>query len=246
MAAEPYIIPNWPAPASVRAYSTTREGGVSHDPYSSFNMGLHVGDDPKDVQANRSHLKKIIHLSTEPYWLSQVHGTVVLSLNQSETASLPADGSVTSVRNKACVVMTADCLPVLLCDQRGTCVAALHAGWRGLLSGILEEGVQAMAVAPTDVMAWLGPAISVDAYEVGNEVRQAFVEKDSRAEAGFRPSERSGHWYMDLYFLARQRLQAAGVHSIYGGDLCTYQDERFFSYRRDGVTGRMASLIWLI
>jgi len=246
MSIKSYIVPVWPAPASVRAYSTTREGGFSHGPYSSFNLGMHVGDEPIDVQKNRAHLKKIIHLNTEPYWLSQVHGTVVLSLDKIEEATLPADGSMTSLPNKACTVMTADCLPVLLCDQRGTCVAALHAGWRGLLSGILEEGVQAMPAASTDLMAWLGPAISQEFYEVGNEVREAFVEKDPRAESGFRASEKPGHWYMDMFLLARQRLQAAGVHAIYGGDFCTYRDERFFSYRRDGVTGRMATLIWLV
>jgi hypothetical protein len=246
MPRESYIVPTWPAPASVRAYSTTRLGGVSQGPYSGFNLGLHVGDDAHAVEANRSHLKKMLDLTNEPAWLSQVHGVNVLSLDGSDSNTILADGSVASKPNKICTIMTADCLPVLLCDQRGSCVAALHAGWRGLAAGILEEGVRAMSAIPADLMAWLGPAISSGKYEVGNEVREAFLNKDPNAEKGFKASEKSGHWYLDLNFIARQRLQAVGVHVIYGGDICTYKDDRFFSYRRDGVTGRMASLISLV
>lgn len=242
-----FLIPKWPIPANVRAYTTTRIGGVSKGAYESFNLGPYVQDDETHVTTNRQYLKKILQLPAEPVWLKQIHSTQVIHLNETFNNQLiEADGSWTQQSGKVCVVTTADCLPVLLCDQKGTCVSALHAGWRGLMNGILEEGVKALSVPPREVLAWLGPAISAEVYEVGEEVRQAFLQEDKKSEQAFRPSERAEHWYMDIYLLARQRLQAAGVSAIFGGEHCTYREaDKFYSYRRDKVTGRMASLIWL-
>lgn len=242
------IVPDWTAPINVKAYSTTRLGGFSSAPYDSFNLGDHVGDDPACVHKNRTHLKKIISLPAEPLWLTQVHRTDILNLDQHDNASFTADGSMTTQSGKICTIMTADCLPVLLCDRNGTCVAALHAGWKGLAAGILQKGVEMLPAEPNELMAWLGPCISAYHYEVGDEVRQAFANKEMMAQQGFRPSEKQGHWYMDMYVLARLFLEGAGLNrnSIYGGGFCTFKDsERFYSYRRDGKTGRMASLICL-
>ena len=244
-----YITPNWPAPSNIHAYVTTRKGGQSTGDYNSFNLAIHVGDDNTVVTNNRDHLQKILQLSAEPYWLTQVHGTRVLALDEIDTKKInkpDADGSWTSQPNKICVVMSADCLPVLLCDQKGSCVSALHAGWRGLASVILEIGVKSLPVHSSQLIAWLGPAISIDAYEIGAEVREKFLKVDATAENAFRASDRAGHWYVDLYEIARQRLQSVGVTQIYGGEYCTHRDkELFYSYRRDGKTGRMASLIYL-
>lgn len=238
-----FITPDWPAPANVRALITTRQGGISALPYASFNLGDHVGDDPQSVAQNRADLTAC--LPAEPAWLAQVHGTVVL--DAANVIGAPqADASVARLPGVVSVVMTADCLPVLLCDRAGTVVAAAHAGWRGLLDGVLERTVEAMAPA-SGLMAYLGPAIGPTAFEVGDEVRRAFVAHSAQAAAAFRPGANAGKWLADLYLLARQRLQLAGVDAVYGGQDCTYSDaERFFSYRRDGVTGRMASLIWLV
>jgi hypothetical protein len=238
-----WIVPDWPAPAGVRALSTTRAGGVSVAPYDSLNLGTHVGDDPANVAANRAQVRRLV--PSEPAWLNQVHGTAVV--DAASVAGVPdADASVSRTPGAVCVVMTADCLPVLLCDRAGTVVGAAHAGWRGLHGGVIEATVTAMQVAPADVIAWLGPAIGPTAFEVGDEVRAAFVATDAIADAAFKPAGQPGKWLADIYLLARQRLAALGVTAVYGGDCCTVSESRrFFSYRRDGVTGRMASLVWL-
>ncbi|WP_153161436.1 peptidoglycan editing factor PgeF [Zoogloea sp. 1C4] len=238
-----WIVPDWPAPAGVRALSTTRAGGVSVAPYDSLNLGTHVGDDPANVAANRAQVRRIV--PSEPAWLNQVHGTAVV--DAAAVDGVPdADASVSRTPGAVCVVMTADCLPVLLCDRAGSVVGAAHAGWRGLHGGVIEATVAAMQVAPADVIAWLGPAIGPTAFEVGDEVRAAFVATDAIADAAFKPAGQPGKWLADIYLLARQRLAALGVTAVYGGDCCTVSESRrFFSYRRDGVTGRMASLVWL-
>jgi polyphenol oxidase len=221
---------------------TTRKGGISGAPYGSLNFGDHVGDAPLAVAHNRMLLSTL--LPSEPVWLEQVHGTVVA--NADMAGCLPqADACVARHRDAVCVVMTADCLPVLLCDQQGSVVGAVHAGWKGLAAGVIEATVQAMGVSPQDLMAWLGPAISQNVFEVGDEVRAIFIATQPQASSAF-ISGRSGKWFADIYTLARLRLNALGIAKIFGGDYCTYSDsERFFSYRRDGVTGRMGTFIWL-
>ncbi len=239
--AECYV-PDWAVPANVRALQTTRNGGVSQAPWASFNLGDHVGDEPAEVAANRAAL--CAHLPAEPRWLTQVHGTVAVDADQRPEIR-EADAAFARQPGSVCVVMTADCLPVLLCDRQGTVVAAAHAGWRGLLAGVLESTVAAMNVQPGDLLAWLGPAIGPRCFEVGDEVRNAFVAESPAADLAF-VSQQPGKWLCDIYLLARQRLQGMGVAAISGGGSCTVSDgERYFSYRRDGVTGRMASLIWL-
>ncbi len=239
-----WIVPDWPTPARVRALSTTRAGGVSAAPYASLNLGTHVGDDPACVAANRARVRSL--LPAEPCWLNQVHGTAVV--DAATAAGVPAaDAAVSRTPGAVCVVMTADCLPVLLCDRAGTVVGAAHAGWRGLHGGVIEACVAAMRVAPSEIMAWLGPAIGPQAFEVGDEVRAAFVAADPGADAAFRPAGVPGKWLADIYLLARRRLAALGVTAIHGGEGCTVAEPaRFFSFRRDGATGRMASLIWLV
>lgn len=233
---------DWPAAARVRTLVTTRQGGVSAAPYASLNLGTHVGDDPQLVAENRALLRQ--QLPAEPAWLSQTHSTLVLEASQ-VSAAPEADASFTRQDNTVCVVMTADCLPVLLCDRQGSVVAAAHAGWRGLCDGILEASIDSMQTDPAELMAWMGPAIGPDAFEVGAEVRAAFMAHDPASDAAFSPIG-DDKYLADIYLLARQRLQAAGVSAIYGGGRCTViERDRFFSYRRDGRTGRMASLIWL-
>ncbi|MFZ5525007.1 MAG: peptidoglycan editing factor PgeF [Pseudomonadota bacterium] len=236
------IIPNWPAPANVKALQTTRVGGVSGAPYDSLNLGDHVGDAPVTVARNRMLLNTL--LPSEPVWLQQVHGTVVA--NADMASCLPqADACVARHRAAVCVVMTADCLPVLLCDTRGSVVGAAHAGWKGMAAGVIEATVRAMEAAPQNLIAWLGPAISQQAFEVGDEVRALFADADPQATAAFVPGQ-PGKWLADIYTLARLRLNALGITRIYGGNYCTYRErERFFSYRRDGGTGRMGTFIWL-
>lgn len=259
--AQPPVLlhPDWPAPASVRAVSTTRVGGFSDGPYAGFNLADHVGDALQKVAANRRQLLDAAKLPNSPAWLQQVHRDRVVDIgtaepgagagagaeSASDAASYPAaDGSVSSVAGRVCAVLTADCLPVLLCNRRGDRVAALHAGWRGLADGVLEAGVQAIGCPAEDLLAWLGPAIGPTCFEVGAEVLEAFVSADPSAERAFRPN--GDRWLADLPRLARQRLGRVGVGLIYGGHWCTYLDaDRFFSYRRDGRTGRQASLIWI-
>lgn len=242
---ESWLLPDWPAPVNVRACVTTRLGGVSLPPYDSLNLADHVGDDPHAVAENRRLLKSGLALPDEPRWLRQVHGIAVPAADGIQSDCCEADASFTQVPGIVCAVLTADCLPVLFCDRDGTAVAAAHAGWRGLRAGILEQTAGKLGIAGERLMAWLGPAIGPDAFEVGPEVREAFIDHDGRAEQAFRPGE-GDRWFADIYQLARQRLQQCGVTAVYGGDFCTYHDTgRFYSYRRDGVTGRMASLIWL-
>ncbi|MCG8994080.1 peptidoglycan editing factor PgeF [Laribacter hongkongensis] len=234
----------WPAPARVRTLVTTRDGGVSLAPYASLNLGQHVGDDPAAVAENRARLRAC--LPAEPFWLNQVHGIGV----QEACADAPdvppdADAGFTRQPGVVCAVMTADCLPVLLTDRSGSVVAAAHAGWRGLCNGIIEATIARMAVPASDILAWLGPAIGPDAFEVGPEVRAAFMAHDPTAASAFAAIP-DGKYLADIYLLARQRLNACGVTEVHGGDACTVTGrERYFSYRRDGRTGRMASLIWL-
>lgn len=246
------ITPDWPAPPNVRALQTTRDGGVSVGAYASLNLGDHVGDDPVAVARNRALLRAA--LPAEPLWLKQVHGNVVSDADRA--VGVPdADAALARQPGKVCAVMTADCLPLLLCDEAGTVVAAAHAGWRGLAGGVVEATVKAMNVTPERLLVWLGPAIGPAAFEVGDEVRQAFMAHDPEAEKAFAPSSglstqdlalRTNKWLADIYLLARQRLALLGVERVYGGGLCTFTDaERFYSYRRDHATGRMASLIWL-
>ncbi|MTW20187.1 peptidoglycan editing factor PgeF [Allochromatium palmeri] len=243
------IEPDWPAPASVRACVTTRLGGVSQGAFASLNLGDHVGDDPERVARNREILCSHLGLPAAPLWLRQVHGRDV-AMAECPTAPIPeADAAVASTPGVVCAVMTADCLPLLLCDDQGTRVSAVHAGWRGLAGGVLESAVAAMRVAPERLLVWMGPAIGPDAFEVGPEVRVSFIAEDPEAAAAFRPSPSAAqaeHWLADLFELARLRLARLGVERVYGGGDCTFsQPGRFFSYRRDGTTGRLASLIWL-
>ncbi len=247
----PLIRPDWPAPANVIAFSTTRGGGHSDPPYDSLNLAAHVGDADTAVRANRDLLQAALPAGTRVQWLSQVHGAAVIEARGSE-GTPEADGAWSRQPGVACAVMTADCLPVLFCSRDGTVVAAAHAGWRGLCAGVLEATVRAMAVQPGQVLAWLGPAIGPAAFEVGHEVREQFlgnsagISEDAVA-ACFAPSPATaGHYLADLYGLARARLHALGIDAVYGGGECTFTDtDRFFSYRRDGRTGRMASVILL-
>lgn len=248
-----WIVPDWPAPKNVRSLVTTRESslglqkGHSRTPYDSFNLALHVNDRAEDVVQNRSLLCKKLSLPESKFcWLNQVHGVEVVEAANALGKATDADGSFTSESGVACLVMTADCLPVLLCDQSGTRVAAVHAGWRGLADGVIEEAIKHFD-KPENVMAWLGPAISQTHFEVGQEVLEAFISKNSEMKDAFIPSNNPGKYRADLYSLARVALSTLGVEQIYGGDLCTYADsKRFYSYRRDGVqSGRMASLIYL-
>ncbi len=241
------IRPAWAAPARVHAVATTRTGGDSRPPWASLNLGDHVGDDPATVLCNRELLRDALELPGDPVWLQQVHGTAVVEAARAGNGAA-ADASWTTSHGIVCAVLTADCLPVLFCNRAGTHVAAAHAGWRGLTAGVLESTVAWLAadgVRPDSLLAWLGPAIGPAGYEVGAEVRDAFLRSDPAAARDFRPS-RTGHWRLDLYAAARQRLHRAGVTAISGGNFCTLAEpERFFSHRRDGVTGRQATLIWL-
>lgn len=236
--------PEWALPSGVGVLVTSRAGGSSAPPYASFNLGSHVGDEASAVQANRERLRAVI--GVEPLWLDQVHGCVVADADRA--AGVPtADAAVARSPRRACAVLTADCLPVLFCSDDARVVAAAHAGWRGLAAGVLERTVAAMGVAPHHVRAWLGPAIGPRVFEVGDEVRAAFVDADPGAAAAFVPGVAAGKWLADLFALARRRLAAAGVERVAGGGVCTMSDPRhFYSYRREGRrSGRFASLIWL-
>lgn len=237
-----WIVPAWPAPPHVKSLITTRNGGISTGAHTSFNLGLRAGDDEAAVRANRAQLRA--HLPHDPVWLKQVHGARVVRAD-GLTDVPDADASYTRRAATVCTIMIADCLPVLLCDTRGSVIAVAHAGWRGLSSGVIENTIAAMDIAPAELLAFLGPAIGPDAFEVGADVRDAFMTADAAAGAAFKP-QREGKWFADLFALARQRLARSGVHRIHGGGLCTYRDAaRFYSYRRDKTTGRMAALIWL-
>ena len=238
-----WLTPDWPVPARVRALSTQRTGGASRERYASLNLGTHVGDDPDRVAENRARLVASARLPADPAWLTQVHGTRVLDLDWSPAGE--ADACVTRRRGTVCAILTADCLPVLLAAQDGSTVAAAHAGWRGLAAGVLETTIGALSVPTGGLLAWLGPAIGPQHFEVGPEVRDAFLATDPAAAAAFTVNGR-GRYMADLPALARRRLNALGVTQVYGVEDCTHADpERYFSHRRDGVTGRQATLIWL-
>ena len=239
-----WLVPEWPAPFWVHACTTTRDGGISEGSFASLNLAEHVGDDVTCVTENRRSLLGALHLPTMPLWLQQVHGTVVVDAATAKPG-YEADASFATRPGLVCAVLTADCLPLLLCDGGGTRVAAVHAGWRGVLAGVVENGVRVMQRPGAQLLAWLGPAIGPKAFEVGEEVRDAFIAEDPQAAVAFSPSP-GGRWLADIYLLARQRLARMQVTAVYGGHWCTVNDAaRFYSYRRDGVTGRMASLIWM-
>jgi YfiH family protein len=244
MAAPGFLVPGWPVPARVRAAMTTRTGGVSEGPYASFNLATHVGDEPALVAENRRRLREALGLPAEPAWLEQVHGTGLAVLPATEQ-ELVADAAVTFTRGQVCAVLAADCLPVFLASRTGDRIGIAHAGWRGLAAGVVEATLAALGCDPRDVVAWLGPSIGPRAFEVGDEVRDAFLAQDGGAAAQFHRG-RPGRWLADLPGLARSRLAVAGVTAVSGGDLCTHADpSRFYSFRRDGATGRMAALAWL-
>jgi polyphenol oxidase len=240
----PTISPVWPAPKHVRAIVTTRVGGYSNPPYGSLNLGDHVGDDSSVVSRNRALVRAALRLPSEPAWLQQVHGTEVVDAGTVGSPVL-ADGAYTNRSGVVCAVLTADCLPIFLCDSDGAEVALLHGGWRGLAAGIVEAGVTKFSAPASRILAWLGPAIGPKVFEVGDEVRATFLRWHASSKAAFVKNARD-RWFADIYLLARLRLEALGIAMIYGGEFCTVaQSELFYSYRRDGVTGRMASLIWM-
>jgi YfiH family protein len=237
--------PEWPAPAGVRAFMTTRAGGASHGSYESLNLGARCGDRDDAVAENRRRVREL--LPRDPFWLEQVHGVEVADADAQRAGAPPpqADASIARRVGSVCAIQVADCLPVLFAEQSGSAVAAAHAGWRGLQRGVLPATVAALGVEPGSLLAWLGPAIGPRAYEVGDEVRDAFVARSDTFAAAFSPV-RAGHWLFDLFAAARLELQAAGIRRIYGGGVCVHSDpQRFFSFRRDGATGRMAAFVWL-
>ena len=245
------IQPDWPAPGNVNAVITTRLGGQSRGAYGDNNFALHVEDDEADVRANRERLRQQLALTAEPQWLTQVHGTKVVAA-RADGRVRTADGCYSRTPGLACTVLTADCLPLLFCNRSGTQVAAIHAGWRGLAKGVVRRAVKCFDETPENLLVYLGPALSQQHFEVGVEVPEAFfrsaldAKHSERIAASFIPGGRPLHFFGDLYALARAELNALGVEEIYGGTYCTYAEpEHFYSYRRDGVTGRMASLVWL-
>ena len=254
------IEPEWPAPKGVHSAFTLRTGGVSRSPYDSLNVGAHVGDVAAAVEENRRRVRERLGLPAEPAWLQQVHGVEVADLDAAAEARLSpgaegasplafgfmrADAAVTPVSRRVCVIQVADCMPVLFAACDGSAVGAAHAGWRGLAGCVLEETVRRLGVPAHQLIAWLGPTIGQDHFEVGDEVRAAFTSHDPDAASSFEANAR-GRWQCDLYTLARRRLIALGIRDIFGGGWCTYADaDRFFSYRRDGQCGRMAALVWM-
>jgi len=240
-----WLIPEWPAPANVKAFVTTRAGALSAAPYDGLNFAKHVGDDPDQVEAIREALKQTLGLDRNPQWINQVHGVAVVEAG-SDNQVPDADASFSGRRGQACTVLTADCLPVFFCDRAGTRVAVAHAGWKGLCDGMLEATVQALfdsGVNAGDLLAWIGPGIGPASFEVGAEVRDAFVARDANSAVAFQP--RADKWLGDLYLMARQRLNKVGVTQVFGGGFDTFTDPRFYSFRRDAITGRFLSIIWL-
>lgn len=236
------VRPDWPAPPNVHAFTSTRNSGFSLGSWDSLNLGTNCGDDPKCVEKNRQSLLRM--LPSEPPWLNQVHGTEVIGWEKAKGGRAEADAIVSSETGQVCAVLTADCLPVTFCNQIGTRIAVAHAGWRGLASGVLENTILAMDCRPSDLMAWLGPAIGSRAFEVGSDVVDAFVNSNAENGIAFKPHR--DRWLADLYQLARLKLARAGITKISGGVYCTYEeDDRFYSYRRDGLTGRLATVIWM-
>ena len=243
-----WIFPDWPAPSCVHTAVTTRDGpGVSQPPFGRFNLGLRSGEDAQTVRSNRSALRQSLGLPAEPRWLRQVHGIAVADLGPLPSQDEPeADAAVSHLPGTVLAILTADCVPVLFCAQDGSAIGAAHAGWKGLAAGVLEETIEQMQQPASGVMAWIGPCIGAPSYEVGDEVRKAFLAHDAAAASAF-AATRPGHWLCDLAALARQRLQAAGITRIYSGGFDTRVDARFYSYRREGArSGRFASLIWLL
>jgi YfiH family protein len=239
-----FFIPNWPVPSHIKSIQTLRVGGKSEGKYNSFNLATHVNDETHSINSNRDLLNQ--HLPSSPHWLNQTHSVDVIEL---PSPTLNGDASYTTDKNTVCVVQTADCLPLLVTNKKGTIVAAIHAGWRGLLNGVIENTIHKMNMSPNELLVWLGPAIGQKYFEVGFDVKHSFCEKDQHAEKAFRTIS-DQKWLADIYYLAKLRLKASGVTAIYGGsvtdDYCTFTNEAdYFSYRRDGETGRMASLIWI-
>lgn len=241
------LLPNWPAPTWIRAFTTLRTGGHSEPPFASFNLGTTAGDNPQHVALNRLLLNHQYGLPRDAIWLQQTHSAEVIQLEKNTQGSLTGDGVWSIQPGVPCLILTADCLPILLCDSKGSVVAAIHCGWRGILRGIIENAVSLLRTqTQAEILAWLGPAIGPNCFEVGSEVRDQFMTLETRLVSAFKPGVKPGKWMADIYELARLKLRAVGVNAIWGGDFCTYTDqERFFSYRRDGKTGRMASLIWI-
>jgi len=241
-----YISPDWDAPNQVRALSTTRHGGISQSPWDTYNLAFHVGDDKAAVESNRAKLKLDLKTTYAPAWLNQVHGNNVV-VADSKTRLLDADAAITNVNGLPLVIMTADCLPILLCDQYANQVAAVHAGWRGMTKGVISELVARFDAAPNQLLAWMGPAISANCYQVRDDVYHLMTANQPSAHACFTRCEQDRTaWKLDLYSLARMHLNQLGITAISGGEYCTYSDDdRFYSYRRDGQTGRMVSAIWL-
>jgi len=244
-----WIIPEWPAPSHVRACTTTRIGGFSSGVFTSMNLGDRTEDNIVSIAKNRNYLNSALQLPAEPTWLFQTHGNRVVRLYDDTAANQEADASYTTIANKVCAVLTADCLPVLLCARDGSAVAAVHAGWRGLANSIVDNTISTLLhfakCKPENLIAWLGPAIGSAVFEVGDDVREAFIKVLPHASMAFRPVA-EGKWLADIYLLARQRLERMGVTEIFGGGYCTaLQYEKFYSYRRDKETGRMATLIWI-
>jgi purine-nucleoside/S-methyl-5'-thioadenosine phosphorylase / adenosine deaminase len=247
----PVLEPDWPAPPGIRAVVTLRQGGVSQPPFDTLNVGTRCGDAPEAVTENRRRIREALRLPSEPCWLTQVHGADVVSLGGSldpggQAAAPPcADAAVTRAPGRVCAIQVADCMPVLFAARDGVAVGASHAGWRGLAAGVLQATVRALAVEPSELLAWMGPAIGPQHFEVGDDVRTALLAVDAGVAPAFTPNSR-GRWQCDLYAVARRQLEAAGVREVHGGGWCTFADPaRFFSYRRDGRCGRMAALLWM-
>lgn len=239
---EHWLAADWPAPEHIRAGTTIRTGGTSTDQYSSLNAAMHVGDKPENVIDNRKRIKVLLELPAEPVWLQQIHGNRVVRAECAD--NLEADASYSNNKNIICAVMTADCLPLLLCSQDGSCIAAVHGGWKGLLTGVIENTVASMR--QNNLLAWMGPAIGPKCFQVGSEVRAAFINKKAEYSSAFN-EQKNGKWLADIYHIARITLTTIGITRIYGGEYCTVTDEnRFYSYRRDGDTGRMTTMIWKI
>jgi len=239
-----YITPNWPAPPNVKACCTTRLNGCSKNPYASFNLGSHVEDVPGDVEKNRIKLHKQLNLPSSCLWLEQVHDNKVITCDD-WYSDVSADGCYCSQPKQICTIMSADCLPLLFCNKAGTEIMALHGGWRSLAAGIIAQGIKHFQSKPADILVWLGPAISSKHFEVGHEVREQFLKFNNKLADCFKPSPNE-RWLMDIYNAARLLLKSSGITEVYGGEHCTYaEEELFFSWRRDGQTGRMASLIYI-
>ncbi|MBK6617194.1 MAG: peptidoglycan editing factor PgeF [Nitrosomonas sp.] len=244
-----WIVPEWPAPHNIKALFTTRKRESDHNPrsnYSGFNLGDHVGDNPDVVQRNRAQLCQ--YLPQEPCWLAQVHKNRPIWVDTVSNIKSEGDAAISRCSGVVCAILVADCLPVFLCDEAGSVVAIAHAGWRGLASGIIENTIREMRQYSTSkqIIAWLGPAIGPQYFEVGEEVRSTFIQSDSQSVNAFTETDKRGKYYADIFQLARQRLAKTGVDKVFGGELCTFSDaDRFYSYRRDGQTGRMAALLWM-